>query len=403
MRILLGMVLLITGLFVGAQVYLPDTAFQAPPLTVPAVGPSRVREIALVAGPARVFRTSNGAMARPVPRASEPAFESTSVAEAPSSWETEVTVSPELQRRMTSSTPGDSTTRYELVRDLQRELKRVGCYWGKVDGSWGSGSKRAMSEFTERVNAALPMNEPDYILLSLVQNHPGQVCGSDCPAGQDVGSGGRCVPRAVLAQSARKSGRTPSHVAVAVPKPVPARNPAKKFAAPATATAVVAAAPTGKDRRIVAAPAPRPVASQTAEVLPWQRAGSAKLATNELAGRVVDELPGRMSIGGPAAPAPRAAALTGTASRSAPPVTGNAPGKAEKLAALENAPDSGDSGSVGTVIPPSTHVAKPRRARSASADPPRAKRRNKAHKTSFWRPRAGTPRYNLMLSLGGSF
>ena len=80
-------------------------------------------------------------------------------------------------RAMKSSRPADGSARYALVRDTQRELKRVGCYWGKVDGSWGNGTKYAMSQFVKNVNATLPTNDPDYILLSLVRAQPGQICG----------------------------------------------------------------------------------------------------------------------------------------------------------------------------------------------------------------------------------
>lgn len=105
--------------------------------------------------------------------------------------------------RLTSSTPSDESGRYELVRNLQRELKRVGCYWGEIDGSWGAGSKRAMGAFTERANSALPFEQPDYILLSLVQSFSGQACGKGCPSDQTMADG-RCTPTVVLAQSGNR-------------------------------------------------------------------------------------------------------------------------------------------------------------------------------------------------------
>jgi hypothetical protein len=56
-----------------------------------------------------------------------------------------------------------------------------------------------MAAFTERVNATLPLDEPDYILLTLVQGHAERACGMGCPGGQALTDGGKCVPRAVLA------------------------------------------------------------------------------------------------------------------------------------------------------------------------------------------------------------
>lgn len=64
-----------------------------------------------------------------------------------------------------------------LARELQRELQRVGCYDGDISGSWSAPSRRAMKAFTEAVNATLPIDQPDYILLRLVQQHRGRACG----------------------------------------------------------------------------------------------------------------------------------------------------------------------------------------------------------------------------------
>jgi hypothetical protein len=102
--------------------------------------------------------------------------------------------------RLTSSKPADADARRELTRDLQRELKRVGCYRGDLDGSWGPETKRAMSAFTDRVNATLPVEEPDYILLALVRGHTEQTCGKSCPSGQELANDGRCLPRVIIAR-----------------------------------------------------------------------------------------------------------------------------------------------------------------------------------------------------------
>ena len=108
-----------------------------------------------------------------------------------------------LLNRLASSKPADADSRRALARELQRELKRVGCYEGAIDGSWGQGSKRAMSAFTDRVNATLPVEEPDYILLALVRGQPPQTCGNSCPPGQDLADHGRCLPRTIIAPIAR--------------------------------------------------------------------------------------------------------------------------------------------------------------------------------------------------------
>ena len=114
-------------------------------------------------------------------------------------------LSAEPSRRLASSKPADDDARRELTRDLQKELKRVGCFEGEVNGTWTPASKKAMSAFMDRVNATLPVEDPDYILLTLVQGHAAQACGKGCPPGQGLSGDGRCQPRAILAQTARKS------------------------------------------------------------------------------------------------------------------------------------------------------------------------------------------------------
>jgi hypothetical protein len=106
----------------------------------------------------------------------------------------------------TSATAASSADRYELARNIQRELKRVGCYYGAIDGSWGSSSKRALTAFMDRVNASLPITEPDHILLALITAQPAAACSVPCPQGQAYASDGRCVPNAIIAQATRKSG-----------------------------------------------------------------------------------------------------------------------------------------------------------------------------------------------------
>ncbi|MEL6374125.1 MAG: peptidoglycan-binding protein [Pseudomonadota bacterium] len=66
--------------------------------------------------------------------------------------------------------------RVELVKTLQRELRRVGCFNGKVDGIWGSQSRRAMTEFTATQRAQVPVYRADRFLLALVQDHNGLAC-----------------------------------------------------------------------------------------------------------------------------------------------------------------------------------------------------------------------------------
>lgn len=66
-----------------------------------------------------------------------------------------------------------SATPIFLISDLQRELKRVGCYEGEIHGVRTKSTRDAMARFTELVNAKLPTHEPDIVLLSLVRGYAG--------------------------------------------------------------------------------------------------------------------------------------------------------------------------------------------------------------------------------------
>jgi hypothetical protein len=132
------------------------------------------------------------------------------------------------ESRARAATPqaweGYPSDRFALARELQRELKRVGCYEGEVNGAWTPATRRAMKAFTDRVNATLPIEDPDQILLALVRSHQDAACGASCPAGQGLAENGQCIPNALLAQRSRGTLRQ----AAAGPSP----NPPTKQATP---------------------------------------------------------------------------------------------------------------------------------------------------------------------------
>jgi hypothetical protein len=62
-----------------------------------------------------------------------------------------------------------------------------------------------MKAFTDRVNATLPIEQPDPILYIMVKGQRDQVCGTPCPAGQDFSEDGRCLPLGILAKATSKA------------------------------------------------------------------------------------------------------------------------------------------------------------------------------------------------------
>jgi hypothetical protein len=234
-------------------------------------------------------------------------------------------------------TPRDPDARIKLAHDIQQQLRRVGCYWGRMDGSWDSVTRDAMKEFTNRVNATLPLDEPDYVQLALIQSQSNEVCGA-CPAGQSLSASGRCIGLPITAQTV-----------VATQKQV---LPWKANAAPGAAAAL-----------LLFKPVPTTVAS-------------------------TDPVPGRTGLG---APVPTSLDVQ----QDAPPVT---PGSAAAspgtvMAALDP----------GVVKPPVTATPRAKH-RSSSSDRRRAGRDHPRRFTGdYGRVGPGTPRHNLLLSLGGLY
>jgi hypothetical protein len=168
-----------------------------------------------------------------------------------------------------------------IGRELQKELKRVGCYEGELNGAWTPSTRQAMKAFTDRVNATLPTDEPDSILLTLVQAYQDRVCGKPCPVGQGLSETGRCMPSAILARAAKK-GATPVTTAAA---------PAEKLTPAITAwsTTTTAATP---------APIPPPAVAPAGAPPPTD---------------------GRMALAGPATPEATPPAGTPTPPAATPP------------------------------------------------------------------------------------
>jgi len=256
--------------------------------------------------------------------------------EAPPAWQTSVSIAPTTVAAGSTGAldPNDPEARYQLVVDIQQQLKRAGCYWGRVNGSWNANTRDAMRSFTDRVNATLPIEKPDYLLLTLLKAHSGRACG-ECPVGEVASAGGRCVPDAIVAQTHRKDD------------------------------AVVAAA--------------------TPEVLPWKASGAsvgqatapARLFTPVPTSVISNEpLPGRMAIGGPRDfPPPEAP--------QAPLIPGQGTTPPNNVATFTTAP----GGAAAPVAPRATAPKK-----QAWKKPARSRRDG-----------PGTPRYNLMLTLGGVY
>ncbi len=64
----------------------------------------------------------------------------------------------------------------QVAQDMQRELKRVGCFSGRVDGNWGAQSRKAVERFNEAAKLELQAETPNSQDVPKVKNFPGLVC-----------------------------------------------------------------------------------------------------------------------------------------------------------------------------------------------------------------------------------
>jgi hypothetical protein len=77
-----------------------------------------------------------------------------------------------------------------LAESLQRELQRVGCYAGTIDGEWGKQAEAALKEFAARALLALYLDEPTQAALDAVKSQRVRVCTSSATATAPSSSGG---------------------------------------------------------------------------------------------------------------------------------------------------------------------------------------------------------------------
>ena len=79
-----------------------------------------------------------------------------------------------------------------LARELQRELKRVGCDAGDADGVWGAKATGALKSFANQTKLALFTDAPTPAALEAVMSRKLKVCPLDCGKGEKP-EGDKCV------------------------------------------------------------------------------------------------------------------------------------------------------------------------------------------------------------------
>jgi len=82
---------------------------------------------------------------------------------------------------------------FVVTRELQGELKRVGCDPGNVDGDWNAASRRALENFNKRAGTKLDIRVASLDALGALRSRRAPICPLACDRGLRV-QGSRCVP-----------------------------------------------------------------------------------------------------------------------------------------------------------------------------------------------------------------
>ncbi|WP_439544211.1 peptidoglycan-binding domain-containing protein [Hyphomicrobium sp.] len=174
-----------------------------------------------------------------------------------------------------SAAPGDTDTtntpdparfadQVSVVRAVQQQLKRAGCYSGRVNGVWSPATRKAMAEFTSVVNASLPVNRADPVLLVLIESNPGASCTPDC-----VKDGGSACGSPAAAPPVNAPNAKPQVASLDEDRASGPAGSADEDDADATAAKAPAAAPAPPEKRTAPTPSERgavPVPSEARRV-----------------------------------------------------------------------------------------------------------------------------------------
>lgn len=93
----------------------------------------------------------------------------------------------------TESQPSRPLAGDVLIKNIKKELKRVGCYAGTIDGKWTTAGS-SIKKFVLAAHISAAPDEPTIDLLNLLRGQSERVCPPDCNKGE-IERGGRCVAK----------------------------------------------------------------------------------------------------------------------------------------------------------------------------------------------------------------
>ena len=251
---------------------------------------------------------------------------------APAAGDVEPEARPDVGERQRVVTAEASKA---LVRNIQTELQRVGCYTGGAHGNWDMPTQMALAAFNEVVKVQIGSSGPEYVHLTLLQGHGTRACARPCTVEDGLKA---CVPRPAVAK-ARPAG---------APRSPAAESDVARPEAPRVAAAPLppAAVPTPPSPVLIREGSWRPATGAMPPAAPPPAQSNpppASPAAPQLAAAPPSAapLPGRSALGGPSPatdpvidrrdqPSLPPAAIAPTAAGPAAPPTAARPGAAPR-------------------------------------------------------------------------
>jgi uncharacterized caspase-like protein len=84
---------------------------------------------------------------------------------------------------LTAGPPAEAAKPADIVKSVQVELRRVGCFTGNADGEWSAASQRSLALFNRRAGTKLDVKQVSLDALDAIKQKQSRVCPLTCEHG----------------------------------------------------------------------------------------------------------------------------------------------------------------------------------------------------------------------------
>jgi Caspase domain len=102
----------------------------------------------------------------------------------------------------------------DFAKEMQRQLGRVGCYPGDIDGKWGEKAKAALRKFIKFAKVAIGADQPSPEALDIISAQRVRICPLECNEGEHAVAD-KCVPKPKISPERSPPEKKPQRAASA--------------------------------------------------------------------------------------------------------------------------------------------------------------------------------------------